>query len=245
MKKIGLIGGIVLIGVIGVIGGIRGMSGVREEKKETTGGVTPAAARVIEVSLAGRPFVSLTPTNGAKELELVVTRIKNIAKIEYELTYLSNDLSRGVIGTINLNGESQVTRRLTLGSCSRNVCKYDENVSEGNVSLRLVGADGVRKLSADFHLQKGAGELSSLDGKFKLTAKLDRSAHYLTMSTLGLPGDFDGEIVGEPYGVFTSASTALKGAKINLTGAFGWIGGRWQKLDPNNVSVLTTYVVEK
>jgi hypothetical protein len=246
MKKIGLIGGIVLLGVIGLIGVIRVIGGVKSEERKIIVRVTPTPAKVVEMSLAEKPFVSLMPTSGAKELELVIARIKNIAKIEYELTYLSNDLSRGVIGTISLNGESEIIRKLTLGSCSRNVCKYDENVTEGGLSLRLIGAGGATKLTTDFHLQKGKSELSSLDGKFKLTAKLDRNAYYLTMNTLGLPGEFTGQISGEPYGVFTSGSTAVKGAKINLPGdVYGWGGSKWQKVDPENVSALTTWVAAK
>ncbi|MFH1840798.1 MAG: hypothetical protein ABH807_01420 [Candidatus Shapirobacteria bacterium] len=245
MKKIILI--LIVLAALGGAG-ILGLWG-RGKKASLTTGATPSPkkeTKTMELTLKERPFVSLTPLNGAKELELSIARIRGIDKIEYELTYLSNDLSRGVIGTINLEGKSEVMRQLTLGSCSRNICKYDENVTEGNLSLRLIAPDGATRLTSDFHLQKGASELTSLDDNFRLSGKFDKNTYYLTMGTLGLPGEFTGEIEGEPYGVFTTASTAIKGAKINLAGiVYGWVGSNWQKIDPNNVSTLTTYIVGK
>jgi hypothetical protein len=241
---------IVIVIAVGLLGGL-GLWGImgRGKKDLSTAKTTPTPkkeVKMVEMALADRPFVSLTPVNSGRELELAITRIKNLTKIEYELTYLTNGLSRGAVGSISLNSEDKITRKLTLGSCSRNVCNYDENVTQGSLSLRLVAADGVTRLTSDFHLQKGSsGELSSLDGQFKLTGKLERNTYYVTMGTMGLPGEFASETVGEPHGVFTTASTVIKGAKINLTGVYGWIGGQWQKLDSNNISVLTTYVVGK
>jgi len=56
------------------------------------------------------------------------------------------------VGTINLNGETSITRKILLGTCSRNVCKYDEGITDGVLTLRLRGAEGVVKITADFDL---------------------------------------------------------------------------------------------
>jgi len=98
------------------------------------------------------PSVWLIPRADKHEVTLEVKGLKNANSIEYELTYLSKGLSRGVVGTINLNGETSITRKILLGTCSRNVCKYDEGITDGVLTLRLRGAEGVVKITADFDL---------------------------------------------------------------------------------------------
>jgi len=105
-----------------------------------------------ELSPDQLPSVWLIPRADKHEVTLEVKEIKNANSIEYELTYLSKGLSRGVVGTINLNGETSITRKILLGTCSRNVCKYDEGITEGMLTLRLRGPEGVIKITAPFDL---------------------------------------------------------------------------------------------
>jgi len=216
MKKIIAIIIIILV-VLGLgIGGIFILRGRRPAKptSPTPGGKEEA---VLEVPLSERPFVTLTPRNDGREFTMEISRIKNIDTVEYELVYLSQGLSRGVIGSIDLNGQTSISRKLLLGTCSRNVCKYDEGIEEGTLTLRFRGAAGTRKFIADFHLQQGVKELTSIDGKFKLAGKLPSGAFYITMSTVGLPKEIEGKIVGGPYGVFTSGSEIVKNGVVTLS----------------------------
>jgi hypothetical protein len=198
-------------------------------------GVKEEAA--LEIPLEERPYVTLTPRSDGKEFTMDLTRIKDAETVEYELVYLSQGLSRGVIGSIDLEGESTIVRKLLLGTCSRNVCKYDEGVEEGTLTLRLRGPGGTKKFVADFHLQQGVGELTSIDGKFKLTGKLSPSAFYVIMSTIGLPKEIEGKIVGGPYGVFTSGSETIKNGKITMALSektssvklYSWDGESWSE----------------
>ena len=170
----------------------------------------------LETPLEDRPYVSLTPRADGKEFTLDITRIKNTQTIEYELVYDSQGLSRGVIGSVDLKGEDKVQRKLLLGSCSKNVCKYDEGVEQGTLTLRFRGSDGTRKFTVDFHLQQGGKELTSLDDKFKLAGKFSTSTFYLIMSTIGLPEKIDSKIVGGPYGIFTAGSTLAKNLTLTM-----------------------------
>lgn len=244
MKRILTIVLIVLLG-LGIIGFLifRGRQSLSRVTKPTP---TPEQ-KVIETPLVDRPYVSLTPRADGRELTLEINRIKSAQTIEYELSYLSGDLSRGVIGSIELKNEEMISRKLLLGSCSRNVCKYDENVSEGSLILRFRGPDGVRKFITDFHLQLGKEKLTSLDGNFKLEGKLSAMAYYLTMPTIGLPGEIKGAVAGQPYGVFTAGSTSVKNAKVTLAvdGAgkiYAWTGKDWQELKDSTTSQLTTFI---
>lgn len=173
--------------------------------------------RLIETALEERPYVTLTPRTDGREFTLEISRIKNAETIEYELVYLTRGLSRGVIGSIDLQGETTISRKLLLGTCSRGVCKYDEDVTEGSLTLRFRSPEGVRKFVSDFHLQQGGKELTSIDGNFKLEGKLSAETFYLIMSTIGLPQEFEGKVVGGPYGVFTVGSKLIKNGKVTFT----------------------------
>ena len=172
-----------------------------------------------EWSLEERPYITLTPREDGNEFKLRIQGIKDTELIDYELVYFANDISRGVTGTIELEGKTSVERDLLLGSCSRNVCKYDENVTEGTLSLRFQNSEGqVRKYELAFHLQTGDESevgLTSGDGNFSFLGKLPAGEYYLTLSTVGLPKIPQEQPVAGPYGIFTSASKKAEG-EVNL-----------------------------
>jgi hypothetical protein len=172
-----------------------------------------------EWSLEERPYITLTPRDDGHEFKLGIEGIRDTELVDYELVYFANDISRGVTGTIELEGKTSAERDLLLGSCSKNVCKYDENVTEGTLSLRFQNSEGqVRKYELAFHLQtgdEGAVGLTSGDGNFSFVGKLPTAEYYLTLSTVGLPEMPQEELLAGPYAVFTSASKKVSG-KVNL-----------------------------
>lgn len=193
--------------------------------------------KYLETALEDRPFVSLTPRADGKELTLEIAKIKNADSIDYELVYLAEgDLSRGVIGSIIYRGEASVSRELLLGSCSKNVCKYDEGVEGGTLTLKFRSEEGVRKFETPFSLQQGGSELTLSEEDFSLEADFPASAYYLVMSTIGLPGEVEGDAMAGPFGIFTSGSSVLKTGKITFktvagdTNAWVWKTGSWEEL---------------
>lgn len=198
---------------------------------------TPTPEILQELLLQDRPFASLTPRSDGKELALKISGIKDAATIEYELAYLSNDLSRGVIGSINLNGETEITRNLLLGTCSRNVCRYDEGVTSGSLILRLRGGGGNRKFASDFFLQKGGSVLELGNGELRLEGTLP-ATYFIAMSTIGLPKNFIGEVLAGPYGIFSAGTKTFKSGKISFSlegepteaKTFSLINSAWQEI---------------
>jgi len=151
MKKNLAIVGVVLIGLIVLIGGVFLLA--KSKNSLNVGKPTPTPQETLkELSAQDLPSVRLIPRADKHELTLEIKNIENANSIEYELTYLSKGLSRGVVGTINLNGETSITRKILLGTCSRNVCRYDEGITDGMLSLRLRGPEGVIKITAPFDL---------------------------------------------------------------------------------------------
>lgn len=216
MKKVFNILILVIVLILVGVGGFFLLKSTKKSPQSSAPTPTPETV-VTEVPLEEKPYIALTPRADGKEFTLDISRIKNTDTVEYELVYLSQGLSRGVIGSVDLKGESSLSRKLLLGSCSKNVCKYDEGVEQGTLTLRFKGPEGTRKLNSDFHLQKGVKELTSIDGGFKLTGKLSANAFYVVMSTMGLPGEIKGKVVGSPYGVFTAGSQIVKNTTVTLS----------------------------
>ena len=76
--------------------------------------------------------------------------------LEYELSYdaLVNGetVPKGVIGTIEVDGEKIISKEITLGTCSSGTCKYDVGVKSIHVTLKFVGDYGANLYTGDFKL---------------------------------------------------------------------------------------------
>lgn len=220
---------------------------LRLKGQETTTQSTQLTSLATEVIIEDNPYVTLTPRADGHEFTLEVKNLKKTELVEYELSYLAGEFSRGAIGEIKVDGANSFTRKLLLGSesCSgggeSRVCKYryDEGVQTGTLILRLRQGAQKQKLETPFHLQKGSEAkqgLTSGDGNFEFRGTVPSSAFYSVLSTVGVPVSPKGKIVGGPYGVFTSGSASAKGIiKLRLSEpaaqvkVLGWDGSSWRE----------------
>lgn len=180
-------------------------------RKTQEGPVQPTPA---PLPLSQCPYITLTPTRDGHNFKLRIENIKDAGKIEYELVYLTGGLSRGVIGSVETEGKKVLDREILLGSCSKNVCKYDENITSGSLTLRFRGASSTQKYIVPFNLYKGTGSsqvLSQEESNFSFEGKLTKGGLYLVCQTVGLPGKTPGEVLAGPYGVFTEEKTLVSG----------------------------------
>lgn len=161
MKKSGLIVGIVLAVLIVIVAGFL-VFGKSKPSSSTTTKATPTPEPVsVEISPEDLPSVRLIPRADRRELTLEIKNLKDIKTLEYELTYLTKEgRTQGAVGSAELNGETSITKKILLGTCSRNVCRYDEGVTNGSLLLRLRGTSGVTKITADFDLATSAQGLT-------------------------------------------------------------------------------------
>jgi len=81
-----------------------------------------------------------------KIITLEATKLDGITSIEYDVSYDAQVTengeefvaTRGVTGMLPVtSGESIVSKDIDLGTCSRNVCKYDTVVSEVVFNIRV------------------------------------------------------------------------------------------------------------
>lgn len=84
----------------------------------------------------------LTSKQNGQVINMKIANIKGITSIEYDLTYdsevegLPEPTGRGVTGSFEIKGKP-IDEDIDLGTCSRNVCKYDKVVSDVTVILRI------------------------------------------------------------------------------------------------------------
>jgi hypothetical protein len=198
------------------------------------------AENLVEVALDDRPVASLTPSADGHWLTMNIEKIKIPAKtMDYELLYnLPDGRTQGVPGSVTLGEDLPIERELLLGSESSGKFRYDEGVTEGTLTLKFRNDLGklVAKFSTKWHFQSAGTELSSSDGKFRVTLKKAQTkTYYVTMETFGVPVASPGNVVAGPYGVFSSAKVA-PAAEVSLKGTtlFRMSGGKWVELTPSN-----------
>lgn len=151
--------------------------------------------RMVEIDVANRPEISLTPRSDGHELTLKMNSLSGIfSKIEYELTYLAVDngleIEKGVSGIVTPEDIStgKVERKLLLGteSCTSGCkYKYDTGITGGNLIITLSTKNNqVSTFSTPFILRttadiKKSGKLTWTEENYTYTPKAKLSgSHY-------------------------------------------------------------------
>lgn len=70
-----------------------------------------------------------------KALLVSFSNVQNAESISYTLLYQTNGQDEGAIGSVNPS-QGTATRELLFGTCSRNVCRYHQNIT--NAKLEVV-----------------------------------------------------------------------------------------------------------
>jgi len=101
--------------------------------------------------------VSIDSDAKKQEVTLEVSGVPNGTEfIEYELSYEASvdgeRVPKGVIGTIEFDGNDPVSRKITLGTCSSGNCKYDKGVTTIRVNLKFEGDYGAQGFEGEFEI---------------------------------------------------------------------------------------------
>lgn len=96
--------------------------------------------------------LTLTVRPDKKGVILKVTKLTNIASVEYELSYDALEtqdgetavVPKGVVGSaIQVKpGDTEISRNLDLGTCSKNVCRFDNVKSDISAAVKVTYKDG-------------------------------------------------------------------------------------------------------
>lgn len=249
---------IVVFGIALILGG--GFLFWRSRGAEEPAPTSEPEGVLVETTLEERPYITLTPSSDGHWLTIEVSRIKEADSLEYELLYnTASGATQGSINTVRLKGETSYSKKILLGSESSGHYKFDEGVTQGTLTVRLRGGEGTRKFMTDFHLQQGEDELTSIDGNFSIGGTFLKANFYVTMMTIGLPGDFGGEVIAGPYEVLSSGVKTVKDGVVKITMSeesetaklYSWSGTKWveekgkieDKTISTEISSLATFIV--
>ena len=147
---------IILISVLVVIiGGFFFIKAKSKPAKKAIPTPMPEVEEVLPTVSEDEFNATLTPRYDKKAVILKIEKIPGGTKtIEYEMTYDTEGVERGVMGTITVKPEEKtINREILLGTCSKNVCVYDKNVEEIKLVLRIETDKGYKSWSKEFSLE--------------------------------------------------------------------------------------------
>jgi len=150
-KQVVIIG----IAVLVFIGVIFWLVAGRKPKKEKTGPVPTISKSIAKLSQDELTvdFEAVSDSKGQSIILTISGWPKGVESFEYEMTYEAYDKSgklvpQGVIGSLvfisELDGE--YSKKIFLGSCSRNVCVAHKGMESVKVLIRLSYEDGEVKI---------------------------------------------------------------------------------------------------
>lgn len=184
---------------------------------------TRKVEQINQLAVKDRPFVVLSPRSDGKEMTITVDKVTNASKIEYEVEYNTKDIISGFFGTIDLSKDTlPAVKKGLFGTCSKSVCRYDEGVTGGSLTLRLEGTDNSYVLKTDFNLQEmfdREGIFTSKDAKATLDVGktgLPNGTYIIVSGTMGFPAAVEGEVIAGPYSFVAATSPSLKTATIAI-----------------------------
>jgi hypothetical protein len=98
--------------------------------------------------------VSLTDLGNGKEVALKIVNVpKGTESVDYELSYNTAQQGlQGVIGTINVSGETSYEKKITLGTCSSGTCVYHQVVGKIKLSLKFNGSYGEKVFEKEYSI---------------------------------------------------------------------------------------------
>ncbi len=119
--------------------------------------ITQAPENEIIPTVGPEVQVSLKPITPKQEIKLTIEGVpEKTTSIEYELTYSTKEQeSEGVFSTARPKEPATTfgtlfERQITLGTCSRNVCRYHAITSDMKVTVKFEGDYGSKLFQKEF-----------------------------------------------------------------------------------------------
>ena len=156
MKNKNLLIGVGAVVVLLLVGGgflFLNKSKNASSQTNSTANVDTGSVQTLSPSDIG---LALTATSDKQKVQFSVAKLSGIKAISYELTYEADStasekeegadarVQRGITGDAQMkSGDSKYTSPwLDLGSCSRNVCRYDTGVDSVDLVLKITKDNG-------------------------------------------------------------------------------------------------------
>lgn len=182
-----------------------------------------ASYDAITYELAYTSFPDETKVEGGKEQ--TVSKGKVVDE-DGENSSAKGTIDRGVVGTIDTKQKKgEYEQEILLGTCSKNVCKYDKGVENGTLTLHIKKGRNAYRMITQWHLQKpdvALGSLTSGDGHFIYKVSADRTE--LTNIGYSIVNDLTGvpklpvgkQVSGKVYSLNGPVAKDLPGGDVSV-----------------------------
>lgn len=99
------------------------------------------------VKNSGVSGIGVTPRIRAdrKALTVYFSNLQNAKNVSYLLTYKASGQEEGAMGAINFTG-SQASQELLFGTCSKNICRYHNNIKDARLEVSYTTKAGKKYL---------------------------------------------------------------------------------------------------
>ena len=87
------------------------------------------------VSSGGRVTTSVRFRGDRRAIFINFAGLNNATSISYSLTYNTNGIPQGAIGTITKFSGSSDSRELLFGTCSKGVCRYHTGITDARLVI--------------------------------------------------------------------------------------------------------------
>lgn len=105
--------------------------------------VSVASAATKTVAKAKGPSLVASMAKNKRTVAVTFSNLTTVKSIKYKFTYNSNKGLQGASGTIKLAKNSKnLSRSLTLGTCSGRVCSYHTNIKNAKLSVDFILTSG-------------------------------------------------------------------------------------------------------
>lgn len=177
-------------------------------------------SEIKNLNSSDRPYIGLVPRADGHAIILTVTNHQQFSSLDFEILYQAGNLQQGSIGQIDTSKIAYKTE-ITLGACSKGVCRYDDNVRTG--SLKLSGNFKGKKYIAQipFVLEKitpEAGNIVGPENTFDISIQagsVSSDYYVLIAETLGVPIKLN-NLKGSSVAAFSIAPKLNRPATIKL-----------------------------
>lgn len=92
--------------------------------------------------------IGVYPRLRADRRALIVnfSNLQNAKSVSYMLIYTQTGQEEAAMGALNLIGQSNATVELLFGTCSKNVCRYHQNISNARLEVSYTSKSGKKYL---------------------------------------------------------------------------------------------------
>ena len=204
---------LILVAVLKVVG-----IGAKPESDSTFDAVEAIDLRSLPAS--DRPYIGLIPRADGHALILTVTNHQQFSSLDFEILYQAGNLQQGSIGQVDIAKPAYKTE-ITLGACSKGVCRYDDNVRTGSLKITAIKDKKSYEAQIPFVLEKitpEAAEIAGPDNTMDLIVQagsVSNNYYVLISETIGVPINISSQ-KGSPVAAFSIAPKLNRPMTVKL-----------------------------